>query len=455
MTPGLTRSMLVAAGTAITLGGCASPVEWVGFNHGNQSATADTTTEPATTDQPVQTTAAIDQPAQQPDTVVYETTDVVEVDYNPYAADAAAEYAAGIATTYTPSPPTATGPAVSLFGEIPDTSLATAPDEADTMSGTINITRVSFAEEGADFDPVLTPDGKSIVFASTRHRPTADIYIKSVDGFVVTQLTTDPAHDVMPAVSPDGSRIAFASNRDGNWDVYVMPADGGQAIQITSTSANELHPSWSPDGSQIVYSRLSPTSGKWELWVADPMASGPTKFIGYGLFPQWCPVAGTGTGGSDRILFQRSRERGDRAFAIWTIDYKDGLTSNPTEIVSSVDGACINPSWSPDAKHIVYATVPDPDLWNGMTKPESAKLWMIAVNGTGLVELTTGSFVNLMPTWGPDDRIYYVSDRSGTDNVWRTGTARPLLAATGVMPGNTAITKTSPATQPVATVPTN
>lgn len=303
-----------------------------------------------------------------------------------------------------------------------------------------SLAQVTFAKQGADFDPSISRDGKYIVFASTQHRTTADIYIKSVNGRTVTQLTADPAQDVMPALSPDGSRVAFASNRAGSWDIYVMSVTGGQAVQVTNDPAQELHPSWSPDGSKIVYSRLGQVSGRWEMWVTDidqPMAA---EFIGYGLFPSWCPVPGTGDNGRDKIVFQRSRERGDRAFSVWTVDYKQGDASSPTEIASDPAAACINPAWSPDGQWIVYASVPystkTPSV-AGAPRPAMADLWMCAVDGSGRVNLTTGRSVNLMPSWGADSRIYFVSDRGGIENIWSIGTEKALLAATGGRPSRT------------------
>jgi TolB protein len=275
------------------------------------------------------------------------------------------------------------------------------------------------------------------VYASTQHHPTADIYIKSVDGRTVTQLTSDPAQDVMPKISPDGQRVAFASNRSGNWDIYVMPVSGGKAAQITSEPSQDLHASWSPDGTQLVFSRLGQTSGKWEMWVTDVGNSAVSRFIGYGLFPEWCPVAGTGLAGGDRILFQRSRERGDRAFGIWAVDFKDGQASNPTEIATSTTGACINPTWSPDGRWIVYATVPAAptspghDTYAATGKPASSDLWMISVDGTERVNLVSGRGANLMPCWASNDRIFFVSDRGGTDNLWSLNASGAILAATG------------------------
>lgn len=307
---------------------------------------------------------------------------------------------------------------------------------ADVLEGLTHITQ---AAHGADFDPCVSRDGRWIAFASTQHRETADIYIKQIDGRTITQLTADPAHDVMPAISPDGKRIAFASDRNGNWDIYLMSTSGGQAVQVTSDPADELHPSWSPDGSRLVFCRLGEVSGRWELWVTDTAGGSTTEFIGYGLFPEWCPVAHTGADGRCKILFQRSRERGDRAFSLWTVDYRPGDTSSPTEIVSSRDSALINASWSPDGQRIVYASLNfrDADSATTPSGTPASDLWIVGVDGSGKVALTGGRFMNLMPAWGNGGRIFFVSDRTGVSNIWSIGTDKAILAATGHQPEHT------------------
>jgi TolB protein len=301
--------------------------------------------------------------------------------------------------------------------------------------GAEGLSHVTYASEGADFDPCVSRDSKYIAYASTQHRPTSDIYIKGVNGRTVTQLTSDPGNDVMPAFSPDGSRIAFCSNRNGNWDVFVMSISGGQALQLSSDPSHELHPTWSPDSKKIAFCRLGETSGRWEMWVMDVAGTGASEFIGYGMFPQWCPIAKTGMDGRDRILFQRSRERGDHAFSVWTIDYRPGDASSPTEIASAQGQALINAAWAPDGERIVYATIPNPnDIAQASEKMPQSTLWMTGVDGTQKVLLTSGPFMNLMPSWCADGRIYFVSDRTGVPNIWSIGTEKAITAATGKRP---------------------
>lgn len=327
----------------------------------------------------------------------------------------------------------AQGNAVSPTMNKPEmTTRAVATEESTTLTdGMEGLARVSFAEEGADFDPVVSRDGKFMVFASTQHRPTSDIYIKRIDGRTVTQLTADPGNDIMPAISPKGDRVAFASDRSGSWKIYVMSAQGGQAVQLTSDSAMDLHPTWSPDGTRLAFCRLGQMSGRWELWVLNAAQPANVEFLGYGMFPEWCPVAGTGENASDKIIFQRGRERGDRAFGLWSLDYKPGSASNLTEIVSSRGYAAINPSWSPDGKWVAYSRV---EAGKGIVNGnQRADLWIASITGGGRVNLSGGRYSNVMPTWSSDGRVYFVSDRGGVDNIWSVGMEKALAAASAGM----------------------
>ncbi|MEX2388914.1 MAG: DPP IV N-terminal domain-containing protein [Phycisphaeraceae bacterium] len=307
-----------------------------------------------------------------------------------------------------------------LLGQV-DTDRTTPPAAAD---GPDNLSQITFTSEGGDFDPAVDPAGEWLVYASTRHRATAGLFLKRVNGTTLTQLTNDPANDVTPAFSPDGQRIAFASDRSGQFDIYIMDARGGQPVQITHDATHDIHPTFSPDGDKLVYSRFGGPSGQWEMVVIDLDNPGTQRIIGTGLFPQWSPV-------DDRIVFQRPRQRGTRWFSVWTVELNEsGEVSSPTEIAASDNAAVITPRWSPDGEHIVFCTVVDPPADNA-ERPARADIWVVSADGRGRARLTNGQFANLQPTWAADGTIYFVSNRAGEalENIWAVRPDRALHLA--------------------------
>lgn len=100
-------------------------------------------------------------------------------------------------------------------------------------------------------DVMLSPDGSKIAFMYK-----GDIFTVPSSGGEAIRLTADPGFDSNPVWSPDGEKIAFASDRNGGRDIYIIPSRGGAPTRLTFNSANEFPEAFSPDGKEVIFSAV-------------------------------------------------------------------------------------------------------------------------------------------------------------------------------------------------------
>jgi TolB protein len=101
--------------------------------------------------------------------------------------------------------------------------------------------------ELADQNPVVTPDGRYVVFMSDRTGP-PHIWRMDIDGSNQTQLTHD-GYNLRPQITPDGRTIFFESSLGKGWSLWKIPIEGGQPAPLNDKFVN--YPAISPDGKLI------------------------------------------------------------------------------------------------------------------------------------------------------------------------------------------------------------
>ena len=130
------------------------------------------------------------------------------------------------------------------------------------------VRRLTANREG-NFDPAWSPDGRTIAFSSSRHMQ-LDLFVMDADGSHQRRLTTHPGDSIKPVFSPRGDRIAFISGRDGHDDVFIVRPDGTGLLNLTRSDFDARHLSWLPDGRHILFAaRDGDARGRIALVDAD------------------------------------------------------------------------------------------------------------------------------------------------------------------------------------------
>ena len=119
-----------------------------------------------------------------------------------------------------------------------------------------------------------TPDGR-VVYV-TRSGDYSDIWIMNADGTGQKQLTSNEDSENNIRVSPDGRYIVFASSRAGGLQhIFRMDTDGGSMKQLTEGDFGDYNPFWSPDGQWVFFG--SWRSGNGRMWKVSADGGQPAQ----------------------------------------------------------------------------------------------------------------------------------------------------------------------------------
>ena len=262
-----------------------------------------------------------------------------------------------------------------LTNTIAFVSNRTGNDELYIMHGNGDVVQLLATTPGPKTDPVISPDGKKVVFTlgTVQTGSASPLWIVNSDGTGLTQLTTDGAIDYRPTWSPDGSELAFVSTRDGNAEIYVMNADGTGQVNITNDAASDNAPAWSPSGSTILFDSDRDSAAGTAIYSITPVGASVTPLVA-GYNPEW---SSTGT----RFLFLRGSQ-------IW-ISESAGASS--VREVTADPFFHFTPGWSPDESKLVYAT----------STTSNEEIWTInSADGDSATQLTADpDGDNFTPNW--------------------------------------------------------
>jgi len=265
-----------------------------------------------------------------------------------------------------------------------------------------------------------SPDGHWIAHGdwTADHRRTAIFETDPVTG-VSRQLTTPglaPAFDISPAFSPDGKRLAFARCYSSDTcSIFSMPAEGGAARILTQNGCNSSGITWDPDGRSVIAS--CQRSGRRQLWRIDASGSGRQELILAAGEHARFPKLGRGPGARGKIVYEDRLMQSN----IWRLDAPrrpEAPFGPPRRIVVSTSRDS-SPKLSPDGRSIVFVS----------DRSGSQQIWRAAADGRDAVALTVMESASMgSPRWSPD------GTRIAFDATSSRGRAIFLIDASGGPP---------------------
>ncbi|MEU6084081.1 amidohydrolase family protein [Streptomyces sp. NPDC047108] len=297
--------------------------------------------------------------------------------------------------------------------------------------------------------PHWAPDGRSLVFQSFRDGA-YDLWTVRTDGSGLRRLTDGSGYDQEPAFSPDGSTIAFASDRGNAGRIWLLDTATGALRALTDGDRAVSMPAWSPDGRRVAYvdgatiqavdirsgtterlvtapegatlhgpafapdgrglAHVRVTGAKAELMVDDrPLTDGEDVFP---FAPTWLS-ADELLYTADGLIRRRKRTGGagreipfTAAVGVARTPYRrkrpDLESGGARDVLGIAD-----PALAPDGRTVAFRAL--------------NALWLLPVGGRGghPKKIVGDGYLNAAPDWAPDGRsLVYVSDRSGTANLW-------------------------------------
>ncbi len=200
-----------------------------------------------------------------------------------------------------------------------------------------------------------------------------DIFTVPIGGGIARKITSSKGIEMYPRFSPDGRRIAFSGEYDGNRELYVMPSNGGEPKRLT----------YSMDIKGL------------------PDRMGPDKII-----MQW-------TDKGKKLLYRSRHE-------IWNAWlgklYEVGLAGGLPEVLPLPASGFA--SYSPDGKKIAYNRIfREYRTWKRYRGGQADDIWIYDFESKELENITNNPAQDIIPMWH-GDKIYYVSDRDKTMNLF-------------------------------------
>ena len=220
-----------------------------------------------------------------------------------------------------------------------------------------------------------------------------------------------------PSFSADGKSVYFAASRgkksadayDQNSYIWRMSSNGAGGLTRIGTPVYQfINPKESPDGEKILFSSREFFENSPFIWYMKKNGALPTQ-LKQGTYADWV---------DDETIIFSAKDENTGLYAIWKSNI-DG--SNLTQIISDNEMDCISPTIDPTKKFVAY--VKQSPKGSKVEELQSRDVHVFQLDDALSQQITTNISRDDMPKWSPDgDYLYFRSSRGLAWNVWRLST---------------------------------
>lgn len=194
-----------------------------------------------------------------------------------------------------------------------------------------------------------------------------DIFQADLEGNIIKQLTNEPGYDAEATISPDGKKIVFTSTRSGDLELYTMDIDGSNVQQVTDELGYDGGAFFSPDSKKLIFRTSRPKTDEEVKTYKDLLKQGLVQPTAMEIYV--CNLDGsdmqqvTDLGGAnwapyfhpsgEKIVFASNHHtESRRVFNIFSINL-DGTGLEQITFDKTFDSF---PMFSPNGKNLVFSS---------------------------------------------------------------------------------------------------
>ncbi len=323
---------------------------------------------------------------------------------------------------------------------------------------------------GKEFQPAVSPDGKSLAFLWARTGDTSPrLWVRDLASGDQRELSSQPGHHSSPAWAPDGRQLAYLRIGAKSTEIVVAGLDRGgeRVVSFLSPPAygfDQRLLEWSPDGKHLAVSYASAPGAPLGIMLLDPetarrrVLTKPDSRAGNDVDPRFSPDGRF-------VTFLRSLHRGQQE--LYRLDLGGGEAAPLTRDGRQISGH----DWDSRGRAIYFASDRGGEfrLWRmpakgGEPQPmglfgsfplqftlarsgafavyaelnQDRNIWEYDLTGGRWTRLVASTGQDASPQYSPDGaELCFRSDRTGQERLWvakSDGSAQTAVTPPGIEP---------------------